>query len=57
MTMYVFDNSCRVPKYIVASLFGPLEVAVVAVLPGETNHDEVEAEACLWGFSREGRRD
>lgn len=57
MTMYVFDNSCRVLKYIVASLFGPLEVAVAAVLPGETNHDEVEAEACLWGFTREGRRD
>lgn len=34
-----------VPKYIVASLSDPLEVAVAAVLPSETNHGEVEESA------------
>lgn len=52
----VFHSSFRVPKYIVASLFGPLEMAMVAVLPGETNHSEVEANL-LMGVLREERRD
>lgn len=32
-------------------MFGPLEVAVTAVLPGETNHDEVEAKPAYGGFA------
>lgn len=52
----VFHSSFRVPKYIVASLFGPLEMAMAAVLPGETNHSEVEANL-LMGVLREERRD
>lgn len=52
----VFHSSFRVPKYIVASLFGPLEMVMAAVLPGETNHSEVEANL-LMGVLWEERRD
>lgn len=52
----VFHSSFWVLKYIVASLFGPLEMAMAAVLPGETNHSEVEANL-LMGVLREERRD
>lgn len=42
----------RVSGHIVACLFGPLEMAVAAVLPGETsNHGGVE-EPAYGGFAR-----
>lgn len=45
----VFHSSLQGTKIHSCDFVGPLEMAVAAVLPDETNHDEVEGP-WLWGF-------